>query len=120
MKKLNATVYHKLLLQAEEAKLRDSQEMTKLAAAICNSLGPIPEDETVSYNFESLQEDIYNGLWKMATCVIKYHDLTSVDAEKVHQSLEIMAKKLIEEVEHSLSVPHTQIGPLEEKVPGQE
>jgi|SRR5580698_5227637 hypothetical protein len=117
MKKLNSVVYQKLLLQAEEAK---DQDMVKLSTGLLNALGPVPEDELVSYNFEELQGDIYTGLWKLAACVIKYHDLDSVDAEKVHQVLEIYSSKLIEEIEQSLSVDNTQVGPLEIKVPGQE
>lgn len=116
MKKLNSVVYNKLLLQAEEARDR---EMIKLASGLMNALGPIPEDEMVSYNFDELQDDIYRGLWKLASCVIKYHDLESVDAEKVHEVLESLASKVIKEVEQSLNVDHTQVGPLETKVPGE-
>jgi len=116
MKKLNSIVYHKLLLQAEEAKER---EMTKLASGVFNSLGPVPEDEQTNYNFNELQNDVYDGLWKMAACVIKYHDLQSADVEKMHEVLESMATKLINEVERSLSVNSTRVGPLETKVPGE-
>ena len=62
---------------------------------------------------------MYQDLWKAATCVLKYHDVHSADAEKIHEALETVASKLIEEIEHSLSVKHTQLGPLESKVPGQ-
>lgn len=116
MKKLNSVVYNKLFLQAEEAKER---EMVKLASGLMNALGPVPEDETVTYNFDELQADVYRGLWKMAACVIKYHDLDGVDAEKVHEILESLASKVIEEVEQSLSVDNSQVGPLEAKVPGE-
>jgi len=113
---LNATIYHKLLLQAEEAK---ELNMTKLASGILGSLGPMPEEELVSYNFNELQEDIYQGLWKLAANVIKYHDLQSVDAGKVHETLESLAIKLITEVEKSLNVDNSRVGPLEDKVFGQ-
>ena len=116
MKKLNSVVYQKLLLQAEEAKDR---EMVKLANGILNSLTPFPEDEVVSYDYDQLQDDVYQDLWKAATCILKYYDIKSADAEKLHEALEVVASKLIEEVEHSLSVKHTQVGPLEPKVPGQ-
>ena len=116
MKKLNSVVYNKLLLQAEEAKDR---EMVKLASALMNTMGPMPEDEQVIYNFSELQTDVYQGLWKLAACIIKYHDLESVDAEKVHEVLEALATKVIEEVEQSLSVDNTHVGPLEDKVPGE-
>ncbi len=117
MKKLNPIIYQKLLLQAEEAKER---KMTKLAAAVFNTLGPIAEDESITYNFDELKDDVYQDLWKAAACVIKYHDLQSADIEKVNEALEAMASKLIDEVERSLSVDSTQVGPLEEKVLGQE
>jgi hypothetical protein len=117
MKKLNNTIYQKLLLQAEEAR---DNEMTKLASGIFNSIGPLPEEERVSYNFNELQDDIYQGLWKMATCVIKYHDSQSADVEKIHEALESVASKLIEEVERALNVKVNSIGPLEDKLVGEE
>ena len=116
MKKVNDVVYQKLLLQAAEAK---DCNMTKLSSGILNSLGSMPEDERITYNFNELEADVYRGLWKMAVCVIKYHDLQSVDAEKIHEVLEALASKVIEEVEQSLSVDNAQVGPLEAKVPGE-
>lgn len=116
MKKLNSIVYNKLLLQAEEAK---DQNMVKLASGLLGALGPLPEEDNNSYDFGELQEDVYQGMWKLAACVIKYHDLNSADAEKVHEVLESLSSKLIEEVEQSLGVDTTKLGPLESKVPGQ-
>lgn len=116
MKKLNSTVYHKLFLQAEEAKDRN---MTKLASGILTAIGPIPEDEQVTYNFAELQQDVYRGLWKLAMCVAKYHDVDSIDAEKVHDVLESFSSGLIEDVERSLHIDNTRVGPLETKVPGE-
>ena len=116
MKKLNSVVYKKLILQAEEAK---NQYMVKLASGLLNALGPVPEDDKTNYNFNELQEDVYQGLWKLAACVIKYHDLQSADAEKIHEVLEALASKLITEVEQSVNVDNTKIGPLETKVPGE-
>jgi Na+-translocating ferredoxin:NAD+ oxidoreductase RnfG subunit len=116
MKKLNSIIYNKLLLQAEEAK---EVGMDKLGSAIMNTLGSVPEEDSVQYNYEQLQDDVYQGLWRVATCVLKYHDLKSADATKVHEVLEGLASKLIKEVEQSLSVNNTQIGPLEDKVPGE-
>lgn len=116
MKKLNEIVYNKLLLQAKEAQERD---MDKLASGILNSLTPIPEDENINYNFIQLKEDIYQGLWKLATCVIKYHDVNSVNAEKVNDTIESLAYKMINEIEQSLDVDNASIGPLESKLPGE-
>lgn len=117
MKKLNATVYHKLLLQAEEAK---TQNLTKLASGVLGAIGAYPEEEAGHYNLEELQQDIYDGLWKLAACVIKYHDLKSANIEQVDQVLESLAEKLVDQVEISLGVSNEQVGKLEEKVPGQE
>lgn len=116
MKKLNAVVYHKLLLQAEEAKY---QGLNKLASGVLQALGPIPEDEQVNYNLEALQEDIYHGLWKLAGCLIKYHDLKSVDVERVHQILESLADKVVKDVKTSLNVENESVGKLEDKVLGE-
>lgn len=116
MKKLNSVIYNKLLLQAEEAK---EIGMTKLASGILGSLGPLPEDEQVIYNFNELKNDVYHGLWKLATCVIKYHDVESLDAEKVNEVLKSLSSKMIEEIEQSIGIEDTQVGPLEDKVIGQ-
>jgi len=116
MKKINSIIYNKLLLQAQEAKDRD---MVKLANGIFSSIGALPEDEKANYNFNELENDVYQGLWKIASCIIKYHDVKSADAEKIHEALEAVADKLIEEVERSINVNNESIGPLEEKVPGQ-
>jgi hypothetical protein len=116
MKKLNAIVHNKLLLQAEEAK---EQDLVKLASGLESMLNSSPQDEVGNYNFNELQEDVYQELWRVAACVIKYHDLESADAGKIHEVLESFASKLIEEVERSLNVDDTQVGPLETKVPGE-
>lgn len=101
MKKLNSVVYHKLLLQAQEAKL---QKLTKLSNAVLAAVGPVPEDENVSYQYAELQEEVYQGLWKLATNVIKYYDVNSVDVSKVHTQLEALANRFIEEVEKSIDM----------------
>ena len=116
MKKLDSVIYNKLLLQAEEAK---EQGMIKLADAVFNSIGPLHEEERVTYNLEQLEADIHGGLWKLATCIIKYHDVNSLDAEKVNEAIESLASKMIKEVEQSLGVENDQIGKLEDKLPGE-
>jgi hypothetical protein len=116
MKKLNAVVYHKLLLQAREAK---TQEMDKLASAVVDALGPMTEDEPVEYNREQLKAELYNGMWKLATHVIKYHDVDSADIVKIHDRLESLADKFLDEVETSLGVDDVVAGPLESLLPGE-
>lgn len=114
MKKLNEIVYRRLLLQAEEAKERG---LHKLANGVLNSLGPMPEDEEVKYSYGELQDDIYKGMWKLAMHVIKYHDVDSVDAERMNEALETLASQLIDNLEEALAVD--SVGPLDPKVPGE-
>lgn len=116
MKKLNSVVYHKLLLQAHEAK---AQNLTKLASGIINAVGPIPEDEQVKYNQQQLHDEIYEGMWRLATHVIKYYDVESADAGKIHDRLESLASKFVEELELSLGVEDVIAGPLEPGLPGE-
>jgi hypothetical protein len=115
MKRLNAVVYHKLLLQGYEAK---EQNMTKLASGIFGAVGPTPEEELVKYASEEVEEDIYRGLWSLATCVLKHHDVSSVDAEKLNEVIESLASRFINEIESSLGVDGT-IGSLEPTVLGE-
>lgn len=116
MRKLNSVVYNKLLLQAEEAK---EQNMKKLASGILGSLSAQPEDENVSYSVSNMNDDVYTGLWKLATCVMKYYDVESVNAEKVNEVIESLAGKFISEMEDSIRVDSGDVGPLEPKLPGQ-
>lgn len=116
MKKLNSVIYNKLLLQAEEAK---DQDLKKLAHGILGALTPSPEDEDATYSFGELQDDIYRNLWALSTNVLKYHDLKSVDAEKVNEAIEVFAEKFISELESTLGINKGTVGPLEPKLPGE-
>lgn len=115
MKKLNSIAYYKLYLQAEEAK---EQNMTKLASGILGALGPTPEDEIVTYASEQVEEDIHRGLWSLATCILKYHNVSSVNAEKINEVIESLASKFINEIESSLEVDGVR-GTLEPAVLGE-
>ena len=53
MKKLNSTIYNKLLLQAEEAK---DLEMKKLASGILEAIGSFSSDEQEEFSYEDLKE----------------------------------------------------------------
>lgn len=116
MKKVNSVVYHKLLIQAAEAK---TQHLEKLSAGILSAIGPVPEDEQVHYDYRQLQDEVYNEMWKIATHVIKYYDVGSADANKIHDRLESLADKFLEEVEQSLEVDNVIAGPLEPLLPGE-
>lgn len=110
MKKVNSIVYNKLLLQAQEAK---TQRMEKLAAGVMAAIGPMAEDEEVQYKYSELKDELYNGMWKLATNVIKYYDLPSADIVKIHYRLESLAGKFLEELEETLNVADEVAGPLE-------
>lgn len=116
MRKLNSVIYQKLLIQANEAK---TQQLTKLAFGIVGALGPMAEDEHVQYEYKQLQNEVYEGMWRLATHVIKYHDVESADAGKIHDRLEVLADKFIEELEQSLGVEDVIAGPLEPKLFGE-
>jgi hypothetical protein len=116
MKKVNAVVYHKLLIQAQEAKI---QNLEKLADAILGAVGALPEDEPVHYNYEQLKDDIYQDMWKLAMNVIKYHDIESADAGRINDRLEVFADKFLDEIESALNVGHVIAGPLESALPGE-
>lgn len=117
MRKLNDVVYNKMILQAEEAR---SQNMERLAKGVYGSLTPSPEDDSnITYGSYDMNDDVYSGLWKLATCVIKYHNVESADVEKVNEAIEALASKFISEIENSLGVEPKIVGPLEPKLLGQ-
>lgn len=115
--KLNNVVYKKLVLQAEEAK---EIKLTKLASAVLNGVGAVSrdEDEKISFSSSELEESVYNSLWKVAVDILSYHDLESADIQKIDEAVQVLAGKVIREVEGSLSVSG-KIGPLEPKLPGE-
>ena len=116
MNKLNSVVYQKIVLQAQEAKLR---EMRKLASAVLNGLGPNPAEDKIVYSARDLKEDIYQGLWKLAFNVIGYHDLDSADIEKLDKAVAYAVDNFVKDIEHALDV-EGKIGPNEPKLIGQE
>lgn len=115
MNKLNPIVYQKILLQAQEAKLRD---MKKLAGAVLGGLAPAPAEEKITYSFTDLKENVYNGLWKLAFDVVGYHDLNTADIEKLDKAIVYATDNFVKEIEHALEV-EGKIGPNEPKLPGQ-
>lgn len=116
MIKLNTTIYNKLLLQAEEAKYKG---MTKIASGIVDAIGSSPEYDKVTYSTVELDEDIYRGLWKLAACILKYHDTSSVNVEQLDEVIESMAAKFVDEIELSLEIGGSRIGAIEPILPGE-
>lgn len=117
MKKLNSVIYNKLLAQAEEAK---AQGLTKLASGILEAIGPYPNDESSEYTYSELKEDINRDMWKMATRLMHYYDIESLDAEKLNETMIAVASKMLEELERAMNVDSVIVGPLEPKVPGED
>lgn len=115
MKKIGKVIYKKLLAQAEEAEVRD---LHKISTAIKNSIGPIPEEEIEVYSKKELEDDLYNDLWKVATNIIKYYDVQSIDAEKLSAALDNVAEIMLEEVKASINIEE-DFGASEPKLIGE-
>lgn len=116
MKKLNAVTYNRLICQAEEAKELGLDDLAEgvLSCVVTEQ----KEEERAVYSSVQLKKDVYLGLWKLAVDVMSYHDVNQVDAEKVHKTLELLADKVIKDVEASLRVSG-KVGALEPKLPGE-
>lgn len=114
--KLGSVVYNKLLLQAKEAK---NQNLNKLSNGILSVLNQDFSDENITYCYSDLNNDVYCGLWKLASNFIKYYNLESVDAKKVDEIIEVISSKFINEMELTLNVDNIIIGPFESVVPGE-
>lgn len=115
--KLNKTIYNKLFAQAEEAK---HQGLVKLAEGILEAIGPYPTDDSQTYTYGQLQDDIHKDMWKMASRLMVFYDVNSCDAEKIDKVLSICASNAISEMENVLGVEDIVAGPLEPKVFGEE
>lgn len=116
MKKIGKTIYNKLLLQAEEAKHRD---MDELSNNVLSSIGSYPEDSKENYNPSEYENDIRSLLWKSAMNTIKYHDVKSADIIELQDTINYLSDKVIKELRATLKVK-TNIGSFEEKLPGEE
>lgn len=115
--KINSVIYKKLLAQAEEAKERG---MIVLAESVLDAIGSFPEEESEQYSYAQMREDIVHDMWKIATRVVKYHELTSLDAEKINETLTAYADQVLNELEATLGVDVVVKGPREPKVFGEE
>lgn len=115
MKKLGDETYNRLLAQAEEAK---EQGKHKLANCILYAIGSVSET-TEEYSYKDLQEDIRQDAWRLATNILSYHNVKSVDAEKLDEAITATAEMLTIELETALGIKPGTIGPLEPKLPGE-
>lgn len=99
MIKISTTLYKKLIIQAQEAKI---QGLHKLADNIHSSIAP--DDEVIEYPHAKLEEDIQKELWKLSLLVMKYYDLTNIDALKMDDLIHQMSEEFLEKLEGDLKV----------------
>lgn len=113
---MNSIIYNKLLLQANEAQ---HQGLTKLAEAITESINDEPIVDNVTYSYNQLKNDVYKDLWKVATKLIRYYNMSSVDTMKLHSDIETYAEKILDDLEITLDVDHVIKDTTEPKMPGE-
>lgn len=111
---MNKILYNKLLLQAEEAKARG---MVKLAESIMDTANL--NENFNEYSYSQLQDDVYKDMWKIASRLLTYYDINGVNIEKLDESLESWATKLVDDLEVTLNIDHLLKSPMEPKVPGE-
>ena len=116
MKKLNQTIHRKLVAQAQEAK---SRGMVKLAQDILEAVGPEAMSQPDEYSYVQMREDIKSDLWKSATRLIGHYNVGSANAEKIQESIEVLALVVVTELERTLKVDSADRGSLDPKVPGE-
>lgn len=114
--KINKTIYNKLLLQAEEAK---EQGMLKLANGILDAIGSYPAEEKEEYSYDKLSEEIHKDMWKVATRLLAYYDIKSVDANLLDKSILSWASKIVNDLELTMGVSNLVKGASEPKLPGE-
>jgi hypothetical protein len=115
--KINPVIYKKLLAQAEEAK---EQGLVVLAENILGAIGPFPDEENSEYTYSQMKNDIRQDMWKMATILMHYYGVESVDATKLNDSLITLCSEVIDNLEETLRVNSVVKGPLEPKLPGED
>lgn len=118
--KVNKKLFNKLSLQAEAAK---NFGMEKLAHSVTEALlsyGSYSPDDIKEYSHDQMQQDIHSDLWKVATRLLNYYNIESLDIEKFDRIIQIASEQFIEEVEKDLSKDNLLNSKSEPKLPGQE
>ncbi len=115
MKKISEVAYNRLIVQADEAK---QLGLDKLSDVVLKCLSNEVQEKLETYSSLALEQDLYEGLWKLAMNVVAYHDSKQVDVSKVDEAISRLATALLTEVEESLGVSG-QVGGLEPKLPGE-
>lgn len=117
MKKVNSSLYNKIILQAEEAK---QLGMSKLASDALLSIGSFPEEEIEDYSHEEMTQDIHSDLWKSASKIFNYYNIKDLDIETFNKVVEACASDFISRMEKSLNKTAFDSNSKEPKVIGQE
>lgn len=114
---LNSVIHGKMAIQAEEAK---ELGFNKLAEDVLSALPPVPREdsEVVTYSTAELEDDLHKKLWKIALDFIKYHDLQSVDIQRVNDSLVGLKSVVTAAIENAIDSDN-KVGPLEPRLPGE-
>lgn len=116
MKKVGTVIYNKLLLQAEEAQ---EQGFNKLAERVIEAIGSESDDSNNQYSYSEMREDINKDIWKLATHILSFYDINSVDISVLDKTITSFSAKLIDELERSLQVDDKVKGAREPKLPGE-
>lgn len=117
MRRLNKTIYNKLVLQAEEA--RETEGLTKLANHVFDSVGALHAEDLEVYSKKDLKSDIRKQLWKAAVAVISYYDPKSADIQILDEVIADISEEFLEKI--SSRLPDIDIiGKSEAKIPGEE
>lgn len=89
------------MLQAEQAEY---QNMHALSSHIREAVGSEYDDDLEVYSQVELEADVHRGLWKLATCILKYYNVESVDADKLDCTIESIASQFVEQIESVLDI----------------
>lgn len=117
MIKLNNKIYYKMQLQVEEAK---EQGMTKLAESVEYAIDNLHSTYyKTQFSSEEMNQNVHKNLWKIATTLVAFHNIESVNIEKIDEVLISWAEKIINDLEKTLQVSDIIKGPLEPKLPGE-
>jgi len=115
IKKIGETLYNKIVLQAEEAH---EQGFKQLGDVVLEVIGDEVKEDEQTYSYAELKDDVYKDLWKIATRVMAYHDISSVDIGKLHKELLFSQANIINELELSMNIQEA-FGPNEPSLPGE-
>lgn len=116
MIKLNTILRDKLLLQAEEA---NEQGMTKLGNTVLEIVGTESSENIEKYSYSQMTDDVHRDLWKVATRLMKYYDVQSLDIEKLDKIIASWSNKVVQDLELSLDVDEMVKSTTEPKLPGE-